>query len=119
MRKTVMNALEAVPVTISSGQSLSAAADLGGLRLFGIVMPSAWATANLTFQMSHDGGSTWSNVYDASGNELTATAGTSRFIALDPANFAAVTMLKVRSGTSGTPVNQGADRVLQLVLRAV
>ena len=119
MRNTIVNMLDTLAMTIASGASLSAANDLGGLRLFGIVMPAAWTTANLTFQMSPDGGTTWVDMYDANGNELTATASTSRFIALDLANFAAVQMVKVRSGTSGTPVNQGGDRTLSLILRAV
>jgi hypothetical protein len=119
MRNTVANMIDFVPAVIAGGQSVSGAVSLGGLRLFGLVMPSAWTAAGVTFQMSPDGGATWNNVYDVNGNEITVTAGTSRFIALDPANFAAVPMLKLRSGTSGTPVNQGADRTIQLVLRAI
>lgn len=119
MRNSIMNVLDTLPATIANGQSITSALNLGGLRLFGIVMPSAWTTANLTFQMSHDGGATWNNIYDTNGNEISITAGTSRFIALDPVNYASITMLKVRSGTSGAPVNQGQESTLQLVLRAV
>jgi hypothetical protein len=119
MRNTVINVSDTVTATIANGTSLSGALNLGGLRLFGIVMPAAWTTASLTFQMSPDGGTTWVNLYDVNGNELTASASTSRFIVLDPTNFASIAMLKVRSGTSGTPVNQGQDSTLQLILRAV
>ena len=119
MRQTVFNELEAVPVTIASGTSLSAAVNCGGLRLFGLVMPAAWTTANLTFQMSHDGGATWVNMYDASGTELTTPAAASRFIAVDPAQFAAVTLIKVRSGSAATAVNQAQDAVVSLILRSV
>ncbi|MDD3289074.1 MAG: hypothetical protein PHX43_08790 [Alphaproteobacteria bacterium] len=119
MRNTVVNVLEALPTTISSGQSLSPALNLGGLRLFGIAMPAAWTTANLTFQVSSDGGSTWNNMYDANGNEVSVIAAASRFIALDPMNFASIQMLKVRSGTSSTPVNQGQDSSLSLMLRTI
>ncbi|NTU77322.1 MAG: hypothetical protein HGA90_05865, partial [Alphaproteobacteria bacterium] len=51
--------LDNVTATIASGTSLSDAQNLGGLRLFGLVMPAAWTTANLTFQASFDGGATW------------------------------------------------------------
>ena len=119
MRNTVVNVLDVLPATIANGQSLSGALSLGGLRLFGIVMPAAWTAANLTFQMSPDGGTTWVNMYDTNGTELTATAAVSRFIAFDPTNFASIQSIKVRSGTSGTPVNQGQDSTLQLILRAV
>ena len=119
MRNTVVNVLDVLPTTIANGQSLSGALNLGGLRLFGVVMPSGWTPANLTFQMSPDGGATWSNVFDSAGNEVIATAGSSRFVAIDPTNFAAIQWIQVRSGTSGTPVAQGADRALSLILRSV
>jgi len=119
MRNTIVNMLDTLPAAIANGASLTDALDLGGLRLFGVVMPAAWTAANLTFQTSYDGGATWADVYDVNGNELTATAAASRFIALDPANFAAVQRIKVRSGTAATPVAQGAARSLTLVLRAV
>lgn len=119
MRNTVMNVTDILPVTIANGQSLSGGVSLGGLRLFGVVMPSGWTAANLTFQASVDGGASWVNLYDANGSEVTVTAGTSRFIALEPALFASLTHLQLRSGTSATPVAQGADRSLSLVLRSV
>lgn len=118
MRNTVINVVDTVTATIAGGQSLSSAVNLGGLRLFGIVMPSAWTAAGLTFQMSPDGAN-WFNIYDANGNELSASAAASRYIALDPVNFAPVAWIKMRSGTSATPVNQGQEGGLTLILRAV
>lgn len=113
------------PVTIANGANLSSAVnfnlfqdDIKGMRLFAIVMPSSWTTANLTFQASHDG-STYNNVYDQNGTELVVTAAASRFIYLDPTIFPAIQWLKVRSGTSSSPVNQGGNRVLTLVLRNI
>jgi hypothetical protein len=119
MRNTVINILERVPATITDGQSQTPPVDLGGLRLFGIVVPPVWTAASLTFQVSFDGGANWADMYDINGNELTAHAEASCYIAIDPVNFAAVPMLKVRSGTSSAPVNQEQDATLQLVLRAV
>lgn len=119
MRNTVVNVLDTLSATIANGQSLSGALNLGGLRLFGIVMPAAWTTASLTFQMSPDNGVTWNDMYDALGSEFVVAADVSRFIMLDPFSFSAVQWLKVRSGTAGTPVAQGADRLLNLVLRSV
>jgi len=119
MRNTIVNVLDALPVTIASGQSLSGGVNLGGLRLFGIVMPAAWTTANLTFQMSPDNGASWSNMYDDSAGEFMVLADTARYLMLDPAAFAAVQWLQIRSGTAGVPVAQAADRVLNLILRGV
>lgn len=111
--------------TIASGASLSGAIDMSAFalnkdnfRLFGIIMPAAWTTANLTFQASFDSGLTWIDIMDALGTEYTVIAGTSRYIPVDPTPFAAIPMLKIRSGTVSTPVNQGADRIVALIMRA-
>lgn len=108
--------------TIASGQSLSDGVSVGGLRLFGIVMPAAWTDANITFQASFDDGSTWVDAYDAdtisAGNEYKISAAASRFIGLDPNYFAAIPMIRLRSGTSSLPVAQAAARTITLVLRS-
>lgn len=103
--------------TIANGASLSGAIDLDGSTVVGIVMPAAWTTANLTLQMSHDD-STFNNVYDELGSEKTITASTSRYILLNPSDYLGADGLKIRSGTSGTPVNQGGDRSIIVVLYA-
>lgn len=103
------------PVTISNGQSLSGPVDMGAGRLFAIVMPAAWTAANLTFQASPDG-VTYSNVFDSTGTEVTFTAAASQYIInAVPVEWIGVRYVKVRSGTSGTPVNQGADRALTII----
>ena len=106
-------------LVIASGAAVSGEVDLRGLILCGIYMPGTWTTATLTFQVAetdNDGESgTYANVYNASGVEVEVQAAASRYIQLDPVTFAGAAWLKVRSGTSGTPVNQGADRTLELV----
>jgi hypothetical protein len=101
--------------TIASGASLSDAVELDGSALVGVVMPSAWTAANLTIQASHND-STFNNVYDELGTEKTIIASTSRYIVLNPADFAGSDSIKIRSGTAGTPVNQAAARSVILVL---
>lgn len=115
-------------VTIANGASLSDVAVLNfpvgteasGVRetLVGIIMPAVWSAASLTFQASNDN-STFADLYNAAGAEITVTASTSRWIALDPADFVGIAYLKVRSGTAGAAVNQGGDRVITLVFRPV
>jgi hypothetical protein len=117
---TVGGPLYVQPVTISNGTSLSAAVDLEttagiGARLARIDMPAAWTAANLTFQASTDG-VTYNNLFDSSGGEYTVTAAANAAIIVPLADFIGIRFLKIRSGTSGTPVNQAADRTLQLVL---
>ncbi|MFA5041047.1 MAG: hypothetical protein WC464_05390 [Bdellovibrionales bacterium] len=118
-RNSCVNAWETLPVTISSGTSITGTTDLGGLRLFAISMPPAWTAANLTFQMSPDGGTTWTDLRDQSGDEIVAVTGASVCTILTPSQFAPLQYLRVRSGTGSSPVAQGADRQLQLILRPV
>lgn len=104
--------------TILSGESVSDAVALGDLRLFEIVYPSGWTTAALTGQVSHDAGVTWHDIYlDGAEYSKTVAAGTSDNV--DIQRFSSVSMLRLRSGTSATPVNQGGNRVFGLVARAV
>jgi hypothetical protein len=100
-------------VIIANGASLSSAVDLVNNRLSYISMPSSWTAANLTFQVSEDG-LTWNNLYDDVGSEVTVAAAASRVLRVDLAKWLAVRYLKIRSGTSGTPVAQGGDRTLRL-----
>lgn len=104
-------------VTISSGQSLSAEVDLAGYSVVGVLMPSAWTAANLTFQGSLDG-TTFGNLIEKAGTELEVIAAASYLVPLTGSAFAPARFLKIRSGTSGTPVNQGANRTIQLVLES-
>ena len=105
--------------TIANGESLSGLVELGTLTLVGIEIPADWTAANLTLQTTNESGGTLVDVYDKAGNEYTITVGgTSRFIALDKSDLQGIgRFIKLRSGTSGTPVNQGADRVLKLIVK--
>jgi hypothetical protein len=100
--------------TIANGESLSGAVDFGSARLTRIVMPAAWTAANLTFQSSYNG-TDFNNLYDVFGTQYTAIADASRAIIIPPNDFIGIRYLKVRSGTSGSPVNQGGARSLILV----
>lgn len=102
--------------TIANGASLSGAVELEGMELVAIEMPAAWTAANLTFQGSHDG-VTFNNVHDDAGTEVSVTAAAARFIRLNPELWGGFHAIKVRSGTAGAAVNQGAERVINLVLR--
>ena len=111
-----------VAVTIESGQSLSSVARLRSENLTqlctptAILMPSAWTTAGLTFQVSVDG-TTFFNLYDDSGAEVSVSTAANRAVYIPAAYFWGMRFLKVRSGTAAAPVNQGAARTLQVVCR--
>lgn len=106
-----MSRITTPAVTIASGQSLSGAAYIGAGQLVAIQMPNTWDAADLTFQGSTDG-TNFFNLFDGGGNEIDFQAAASEQITVD--NFRGAVWIKVRSGTSGTPVNQSAARVLTL-----
>jgi hypothetical protein len=113
--------LYAVPAgaaaSIASGASTSGQYDLGAGRvLIGLVIPSSWTSAKVTFLASADG-VTFGSVQTVAGEVATATLAGGESVALDPATFKGIRFIQLRSGTSGSAVNQGADRIVTLVLR--
>ena len=112
-----MNA-EVINATIATGTSLSAEIALGAKQLVGIAMPAGWDAADLTFQVSVDGGTTFLEMQTTAA-AVDYKAAASQYIAVDPAIWRGINLIKVRSGTSGAAVNQTADRVLGLVIKPV
>jgi hypothetical protein len=101
---------------IANGESLSGAVDLGNYRLFGIQMdPTAWTAAALTFKVSVTGVDFY-DLYDDTGTEQNWTVSAQKFVQVSqPAKWLGIRYIKVRSGTSGSPVNQGGARALTLI----
>lgn len=110
-------ALSVVAVSIPINLAITPEIDTGAERLVGILMPPAWDAAVITFQASPDGGATWGELVDKAGAAVSLTVAAATFIYLDPTIFAGINALKLRSGTSGAPVNQTAKRDFQLVTR--
>lgn len=102
-------------VTIANGASLSGAAHIGAGTLAGIQLPT-FTSAALTFQGSADG-VTYVEVVDASNQAVTFTATTGALYLKAPADLAGIPYIKVRSGTSGAAVNQGAARTISLIVK--
>jgi hypothetical protein len=111
----VSEAIETTTATIANGASLSGVVDLGGRKLVAIVMSGSWTAASLTFQASPDG-VTYYDVYDGA-TERSISVAASYYSALAIGNWIGFRHLKIRSGTTGTPVNQGGARVLTLVMQ--
>lgn len=98
--------------TIANGAFLSDILNVWPCQASAIVMPAAWTAASLTFQGSMDGVNFF-DLYNDSGTEYEIPALVSQSIILNvPLSFP---YLKVRSGTTGTPVNQGAARSVSLI----
>lgn len=99
---------------ILSGQSLSGIIDMGAHdKLAGFIFPAAWDAADLTFLGSKDG-VTFYPLYNESGETtVSVTAGTMYIVRAS--NFFYPRYLKLRSGTSATPVSQTADRTFTIL----
>ena len=110
-----MASLNEPTATIANGASLSGAIKFGNRRLARIDMPAAWTAADLTFQGSVDG-TTFSDLYDADGNEYTIQADASRCIIVALNDFIGLPYIKIRSGTSAAAVNQSGTRTITLGL---
>lgn len=111
-----------VSATIANGAALSSAIDMtqwiaqGSPTPIAIIMPAAWTTAGITLQASNDGVN-YNEVYTQAGSEYTVTTpAASEYIILNPPDLEGMTYIKIRSGTAGSPVNQGAARTISLVL---
>ena|ERR1700733_4146850 len=94
---------------------------LGADTLAAIQMPATWTTAALTFQVSPDGGTTWCELYDDAGNEVTVTtplASSMIVFASHPSSlWRGINMIKVRSGTAAAPVVQTPGATINLIGR--
>lgn len=103
-------------VTITAGASLSSAVYVGGLQLVSIQLPSTWTTAGITFQGALDGSgnegdaglnATFVNLQTSAAAELAVSSIAASFIiTVANLNIDSMRWLKIRSGTSGSPVTQ-------------
>ena len=111
----------ATTVTISSGASISAGFETQGMPIVGILCdPTAWTAAGITFQASEPTGTTYGNVYDPTGTEVAVTISTASYAIIQPSDYASCygsPYVRIRSGTSGSPVTQGGVRTLTIIQR--
>jgi hypothetical protein len=109
--------------TIPAGQSLSEGVDCTGSSIIRIVMPPAWTSAPLTFQLSPD------NVTFYDLFHIQATTGSfvpfevvvpnvlpGAIYVMPPGAGFMIAFIRFRSGTKGLPVVQAAARPFQIVL---
>lgn len=102
--------------TFKAGSSLSEEVDLRFTRLFGISMPNVWTTANITIQVRRNEDTVWRDLHHDDGQEYTITASGDRHINIRwPGSLFGIRYIRLRSGTSATPVAQAAETKLNLL----
>lgn len=107
--------------TIADSASLSDAVATGGECVVAVVTPSGWTTAGISFQASHDDGTTYNVVWDGPNDaEFTvASVPASRFVSIPPDLLVGATHIKVQSGSSAATTNQAGGDTGVIVTRPV
>lgn len=104
--------------SIAAGANVSGTIDLMRTAFLGFVAPSGWTTAALNIEVSTDN-TNWSSLYDAygsvSGSLSTLVAGAA--YATDMVSLLPFRYVRLRSGTSASPVNQTIQRDFKIITR--
>jgi len=101
---------------IQAGESLSDPLDCSAGEIVRITMPGAWDGAALTFQASTDG-ILFNDLYFPNGEEVAMQVRPGAGVLLNAMSVLAVEFLKVRSGTSKSPVPQSMLREFAVSLK--
>jgi len=109
---------QVLTVTIANGAALSDAFDMRRFSFLTVHMPAAWTAASMGFYVSSSQGGTFLPLYDDEGNvvEITSPAVDKAYTA--PATVGGAHWVKLWSETSGSGVNQGAERSLIVNLKS-
>jgi hypothetical protein len=99
-------------ITIANGQTASAAIDLGGNTLVGLIIPAAFTGTALTFSASDAIDGTYSVVKGSDGASVSYTVAQGTYVVIQPAVLAGIRFLKVISGSS-----EGGARVIKGICR--
>lgn len=109
---------EAKTLTIPLNGSVTQTLDVAYTTLIGFIIPSAWTAAGLTIEVSHDN-ITWVQPKDSFGSTVgyysDITASTA--YATDVQSLLPWRYLRLRSGTTATPINQTAARNIVVIKR--
>lgn len=107
-----------IDAVIPINTALSQIIHQAGWTVVGIVMPGAWDTAALTFLGGVDTAAVYKLVNGAGAElSLTVAAATCIYLPVISTDLGGVRVIQLRSGTAATPVNQTAERTIQLVCR--
>lgn len=100
-----------IEVTIEAGQSLSEGINLLGRIPTLLHMPASFSGATITFQAAASNGGTYQDVY-LDGAEYSIAVAAGQAVLINPAPILGLRFIKIRSGTSASPVTEGAGAVI-------
>jgi hypothetical protein len=104
-------------IFIQAGESLSNGVDCTEGAIVRLTMSEFWTPANISFQISSDG-DRYNNLVDTNGQEyvMTVVPGSAVVLGQYAAFLRAIAFLKIRSGTSSSPVLQGELRSFAIAI---
>ena len=117
-----------ISTTIPDNEALSGMVDLKSYEFVALELPETFNTTTLTFQskakvtdeISNIDTEDWDDVYTDDGTELSITVAAGRVVVLtgDKARaLSAIRYLRVRSGTSATPVNINPGGTIRFLVK--
>lgn len=113
-KDTTRDKIDFEDVVIASSGTTSGAVDLRGMTLCGFYMPAAFTGTTITFTAATAEAGTYLPVEDGDGASISKTVSASKYVKVDPADFAGIQFLKLVSGSS-----EGAERTITLAIRQV
>lgn len=102
-----------ITCTVASGNTVSGAVDLAGIRNMGLIVPSTFDGTAITFQVSDTLGGTYVGLYDITNAQVSMTITTSRAYDL-PGELMAWRFVKIVCGTA----QAATDTIFLLVTRS-
>lgn len=105
---------KSVTIDVSADANNSSGISTDGMLLSGIIFPAAMTGTALTVDFSLDG-STWYDVVETDGTEVSYTITAGDAVRVDPSGwaFASSGFVRVTSGST-----EAADRIITLIFRA-
>ena len=103
-----------VLIDISDNATNSSAVQCDGLLLSGIVFPAAMTGTAVTFDFSFNG-TTWYDVVETDGTEVSYTVSAGNLVRVDPSGWAFASSGYIRVTSNGS---EAADRNINLIFRA-
>lgn len=106
--------LEAQSVTILDSQTTSSAVDLYGTNVVGIIVPSGFDGATITFKGSTSIDGTFYDLFNSNDVQLTVNVTAGRMYQFNSADLAAIQYIKLVSDSA-----QSGDTALTLITRSL
>jgi hypothetical protein len=103
--------------TILAGEALSDGVDCSAGNIVRITVPQEFTPANLTFQVSTDGGF-YNDLFTAGGAEVTVVAHGSTGIVVPEPWTKSINFIKFRSGSRTHPIAQKVDCKFAIAVEA-